>query len=202
MTETPQPEGPAKRRVALTPRLLAAVAAAAVAIAVVAWLVVRGGGTTNNASTTTTTATTTTSSVTPLGPVAATQATLVTFAEALKRPIYWAGPVPGDTYEFTETTAGNIYVRYLPKGVKVGDPRAAFRVVGTYPYANALAALEGIAGKNGLHLPGGGLVVPSAGYPKSVHMAYPGVAYEIEVFDPVPGHARAIALSGQVTPIR
>jgi hypothetical protein len=201
MTETPQPEEPAPRRVALTPRLLAAVAAVAIAVGVVAWLIVRGGGTTKS-PTTTTSAVTTTSSVTPLGPVAATQATLVTFAEALKRPIYWAGPVPGDTYEFTETTAGNIYVRYLPKGVKVGDPRAAFRVVGTYPYANALAALEGIAGKSGQHLPGGGIVVPSAGYPKSVHMAYPGVAYEIEVFDPVPGHARAIALSGQVQPIR
>lgn len=201
MTETPQPEGPAQRRVALTPRLLAAVAVVAIAVAVVAWLIVRGGGTTKS-STTTTSAVTTTSPVTPLGPVAATQATLVTFARALKRPIYWAGPVPGDTYEFTETTAGNIYVRYLPKGVKVGDPRASFRVVGTYPYANALAALEGIAGKSGLRLPGGGILVPSAGYPKSVHMAYPGVAYEIEVFDPVPGHARAIALSGQVKPIR
>ena len=33
-------------------------------------------------------------------------------------------------------------------------------------------------------------------------MAYPGVAYEIEVFDPVPGQARAIAVSGQVQPIR
>ena len=196
MTGTAPPQRPAQR---LTPRRIAAVAVVAVVVAVVVWLIVRGGGTPSSAPTTTAT---TTTSVTPLGPVAATRASLVTFAQALKRPIYWAGPVAGDTYEFTETSAGNIYVRYLPKGVRVGDPRAAFRVVATYPYPNALAALSGLAGTKGIPLKGGGLVLPSAGYAKSVHMAYPGIPYEIEVFDPVPGKARAIALSGQVQPIR
>lgn len=197
VTGTVEPQHPAQR---LTPRRLAAVAVVAVVVGVVVWLLVRGGGTSN--TTPTTTAATTTASVTPLGPVAATQTSLVTFAKALKRPIYWAGPVPGDTYEFTETSAGNIYVRYLPKGVRVGDPRAAFRVVATYPYPGALAALSALAGTKGVPLKGGGLVLPSAGYAKSVHMAYPGVAYEIEVFDPVAGKARAIAVSGQVRPIR
>jgi len=200
MTEPAQPEGQAQRRVPLTPRRLAAVAVAAVAVAVVVWLAVRGGGTSSSPPSPTT-ATSTTSFVTPLGPVAATPSALVTFSKALKRPIYWAGPIPGDTYEFTETRAGNIYVRYLPKGVRVGDPRAAFRVIATYPYPGALAALTALAGKKGQRLPGGGLLLPSAGYPKSVHVAYPGVAYEIEVFDPVPGQAHAIALSGQVKPI-
>ena len=197
MTGTAPFQGQAQR---LTPRLLAAAAVVAVVVAVVVWLIVRGGGSSNN--TPATTATTTTASVTPLGPVAATQSALVTFSKALKRPIYWAGPVPGDTYEFTETTAGNIYVRYLPKGVRVGDPRAAFRVIATYPYPGALAALSALAGTKGVPLQGGGLALPSTGNPKSVHMAYPGVAYEIEVFDPVPGQARAIAVSGQVQPIR
>ena len=177
-------------------------AVVAVVVAVVVWLIVRGGGTSSSTPMTTTATTTATSSVTPLGPVAASRATLVTFAKALKRPIYWAGPVPGDTYEFTETSAGNIYVRYLPKGVRVGDPRAAFRVVATYPYPGALAALSALAGTKGVPLQGGGLALASAGYAKSVHMAYPGVAYEIEVFDPVAGKARAIAVSGQVQPIR
>lgn len=205
MTETEQPTGPAQSRGQLTPRRLAVVAVAAIAIALLVWLIVRGGGgTSSNArtATTATTATSTTLSVTPLGPVAATPAALATFAKALKRPIYWAGPIPGDTYEFTETSTGNIFVRYLPKGVRVGDRRAAFRVIATYPYPGALAGLAAVAGKTGKRLPGGGLMVPSARYPKSVHMAYPGSAYEIEVFDPVPGQARAIALSGQVRPIR
>ena len=66
----------------------------------------------------------------------------------------------------------------------------------------ALAGLTAVAGKTGQRLPGGGLMVPSARYPKSVHLACPDGAYEIEVFDPVPGQARTIALSGQVRPIR
>jgi len=201
MTGIDQPTGPAQWRGQLTPRRLAVVAVAALAVALLVWLIARGGGTSSSANSTTT-ATSTTLSVTPLGPVAATPAALATFAKALKRPIYWAGPIPGDTYEFTETSTGNIFVRYLPKGVRVGDRRAAFRVIATYPYPGALAGLAAVAGTTGRRLPGGGLMVPSARYPKSVHMAYPGSAYEIEVFDPVPGQATAIALSGQVRPIR
>jgi len=198
MTGTAQPERPAPR---LTlGRLVVVAVVAAIAVAAVVWLVARGGGSTPSGTPTTTASTTT--SVTPLGPVAATQATLVTFSQALRRPIYWAGPLPGYTYEFTETSAGNIFVRYLPNGVHVGDKRAAFRVVATYPYPGALAALAALAGTKGEKLSGGGLVVPSAGYPKSVHIAYPGVPYEIEVYDPVAGKARGIALSGQVRPIR
>lgn len=204
MTETEQPTGPSQPRGQLTPRRLAVVAVAAIAVALLVWLIVRGGGGTSSSASSTpaaTTATSTTLSVTPLGPVAVTPATLATFSKALKRPIYWMGPIPGDTYEFTETSTGNIFVRYLPKGVRVGDPRAAFRVIATYPYPGALAGLTAVAGKTGRRLPGGGLMVSSARYPKSVHLAYPGGAYEIEVFDPVPGQARAIALSGQVRPI-
>jgi hypothetical protein len=198
MPGTAQPKGPAQLRGRLTPRRLTAVAVAAIAVTVLVWLVARGGGT----STATPTTTSTTSSVTPLGPVAATPSTLATFAAALKRPIYWAGPIPGARYEFTETSAGNIYVRYLPKGVRVGDKRAAFRVIATYPYPGALAALAALAGTKGERLTGGGLAVPTADDAKSVHVAYPGVPYEIEVFDPVPGHALAIARSGEVRPIR
>jgi hypothetical protein len=201
MTETAQPDELSQQQHALlTPRRLAAAIGVAIAVALLVWLVARGGGSTTSARTTT--ATTTTRSVTPLGPVAATPATLATFAKALKRPIYWAGPLPGDTYEFTETSDGNIYVRYLPKGVRVGDPRAAFRVIATYPYPDALARLRTLAGSTGVPVSGGGLLVPSARYPKSVHMAYPGSAFEIEVFDPVGGLARTIALSGRIRPIR
>ena len=140
--------------------------------------------------------------MTPLGPVEATPATLLTYVKALGRPIYWAGLIPGYTYEFTETSTGNIFVRYLPKGVRVGDRRAAFRVIGTYPYAGALKALQAVPNGTREQLSGGGLVVTSAGQPKSVHIAYPGIDYQVEVYDPVPGRARTLALSGQVRPVR
>jgi hypothetical protein len=168
----------------------------AAAAGVGVWLLVRDS--TPSAST----ATTTTSSVAPLGPIAATPATLATYAKALGRPIYWAGPVPGYTYEFTETSAGNVFVRYLPKGVRVGDKRDTFRVIGTYPYIGALKALQAVGKRTVEKLSGGGVLVKSAGHPKSVHIAYPGLDYEIEVYDPRPGRARILVLSGKITPVR
>ena len=160
------------------------------------WLLIR------DSTPSTSTATTATISVAPLGPVAATPATLATYVKALGRPIYWAGPKPGYTYEFTETSTGNVFVRYLPKGVRIGDKRAAFLVVGTYPYAGALNALQAVGKRTVEKLSGGGVLVKSAGHPKSVHIAYPGLDYEIEVYDPQPGRARTLVLSGRITALR
>ena len=38
-------------------------------------------------------------------------------------------------------------------------------------------------------------------YPKSIHLAYPGSDYQVEVFDPSAAAARALVSSGQVEPI-
>ena len=195
MAGIPPHAGRGQRGARVTPRRLAALGVVLVAVAALAvggWLLTR------DSSKSTTTAT---RSVTPLGPVASTPATLLTFAKALGRPIYWAGPQPGATYEFTETRVGNVYVRYLAQGVQVGDRRPAFPVVGTYPSVGALAALEAVAGGKRTNLKGGGIVVSTAADPKSVHIAYPGIDYQIEVYDPVAGQALAIALSGRVRPV-
>jgi hypothetical protein len=61
---------------------------------------------------------------------------------------------------------------------------------------------EVIAAARGVGVPGGGLAVISAGHPENVHIAYRGVDYQVEVYDPVPSRARALALSGDVKPIR
>ena len=73
--------------------------------------------------------------------------------------------------------------------------------VATYPVPRAFAALRRSAARNPngtIRLSGGGLAVVDAGYPKSIHVAYPGVPYQVEVFDPSPARARAIVSSGQV----
>jgi hypothetical protein len=150
---------------------------------------------------TTATTTTTAAKVTPIGPVAMSAATLLAFAQGLGRPIYWIGPATGFTYELTRTSSGNVFVRYLPRSVQVGDKRAAFTTVGTYPYPNALAALKAVPHATTTKLAGGGVLVSTAADPRSVHLAYPGVDYQIEVYDPVAGRARVIALSGRVRPV-
>lgn len=135
------------------------------------------------------------------GPVATTIAGLERLAETIGHPIYWAGPRKGYTYELTRRSDGAIFVRYLPAGVRVGDPRGDFLIIATYPFPNALAALQRVANGKGIEIPGGGLALVHQGYAKSVHLAYPGVDYQVEVYDPSPRIARRVAVSGRVRPV-
>jgi hypothetical protein len=126
---------------------------------------------------------------------------LAALPSTVHHPVYWIGPQPGDTYELTLTTAGLIYIRYLPPGVAVGT-RRAYLTVGTYPVKDAQNAVRAIAKR--LHvspvaLRGGGLAVQDTKHPSSVYVAYPGSDYEVEVFDPSPARARQVALSGYVS---
>ncbi len=173
----------------------------AIALLVVVLPVVAGCGGGGKSSPTATTSTTA-AAVTPIGPVGMSSATLLAFAQGLGRPVYWLGPSAGFTYELTRTSSGNVFVRYLPRGVRIGDKRAAFTVVGTYPYPGALAALKAVPNAKKTNLTGGGVLVSTTADPLSVHLAYPGVDYQIEVYDPVAGRARTIALSGRVRPVR
>src|SRR5579871_2816094 len=63
---------------------------------------------------------------TGIGPVALSSEQLRAKAMALATPIYWAGPVFSDRYEFTRLRSDQVYVRYLPWGVRSGAPGARF----------------------------------------------------------------------------
>jgi hypothetical protein len=103
-------------------------------------------------------------------------------------------------YELTRTTAGKVYVRYLPFGVKAGAPKADYLTVATYPFAAAYEALQKVAGGQEKTVPGGGIALVDAGHPQSVHIAFPGVDYQLEVYHPSPQRALTDALSGDVQP--
>jgi hypothetical protein len=140
----------------------------------------------------------------PAGASSASEAELREFAGSTPHPVYWAGPRAGQTYEFTRTNDGRVYVRYLPEGVQLGDPRPQFLTVGTYPRANAFTELKRAARAEGavsLKLPNGGMAVLSQGS-SSVYFGYPGARYQVEVYTPSPGSARKLVLSGQVVPVR
>jgi hypothetical protein len=139
------------------------------------------------------------------GATATSESDLRSFAESASHPVYWAGSKDGFTYELTRTTDGRVYVRYLPQGTGVGDPRARFLTVGTYPRAGAFAELKRAARADGavsLKLERGGLAVFSGSRPTSVYFGYPDARYQVEVYHPSPTEARRLALSGQVVPVR
>ena len=138
---------------------------------------------------------------TAIGPLFMSADQLRSESKSLGTPIYWAGPEKGVHYEFSRTTLGYLFVRYVPKGKPVGAQPGGFLTVGTYPHSEAFQAVKQEAGGHSLHGPHGSVVYPR---PKgtSVLLAFPRGEYEIEVFDPIGAVAKAIATSGQVRTVR
>ena len=173
-----------------------AVVAVAVLVAVGVWLVVRNNDNGGNSGAVATGPS--------IGPVAASQDRLRQLADQEGHDIYWVGPEDNTTYELTRTSAGRIFVRYLPKGVPVGVDKADYTIVGTYPVPNATSVLQGLAeksGENKLSVPNGGIAVYSSSQPTNVYVAYPGSNLQIEVFDPSAERAQRLVTSGQVEPV-
>lgn len=135
-------------------------------------------------------------------PRAATTAELSSLARRLGHPIYWAGPKRGFTYELSTTSTGRVFIRYLPSGVKVGDPRARYVTVATYPFPGAFPAVARTAsGAATIKLARGGIGVVDRAYPKSIHLAYPGSNYQVEVYDPSPSAGRKLVAAGAIAPV-
>jgi hypothetical protein len=125
-------------------------------------------------------------------------------AKTVDHPVYWAGERPGKRYELTITDNGNIFVRYLDADTPVGSRSVASLTIGTYPVAEAYAATKSVASNPGAKTgktPDGGFVVTNSNNPQSVYIAYPDGDHQIEVFDPNPKTAFALAESGAIVPI-
>jgi hypothetical protein len=163
----------------------------AIVVGVIVWLIVKGGDDNKD-----------TSASPPAS--AATVGTLRTLRGQLGHDVYWAGKRPRFTFELTQLN-GNTFIRYLPSGIAVGDPRPNYLTIGTYPKAHSSALLERQARRRGNQsrpVAGGGLAVWRDARPQSVYVAYPGSDVWIEVYDPSAARARRLATSGAVTPIR
>jgi len=135
-------------------------------------------------------------------PKAATMADLESLAHRLGHPVYWAGPKPGYTYELSTTSNGRVFIRYLQAGVKAGDSRASYLTVATYPFPGAFAAVaKSAGGADAIKLARGGIAVVDPTYANSIHLAYPGSDYQVEVYDPSPGAGRRLVVSGAIAPV-
>jgi hypothetical protein len=52
-----------------------------------------------------------------------------------------------------------------------------------------------------IRVPGGGIGVPAKGHPQSVHVGFPGVDYQLEVFEPMSGAAAREVKSGRIVAV-
>ena len=134
---------------------------------------------------------------TPIGPVVLSEQSLRKLAAGTAQPVFWAGSRAGYHYQLTKTDKGYIYVSYLGK-----HGRDAELTVATYPYLAGLKALQLVRGVQLLQLPegAGGFVDPRDA--SHVHLAYPDMNYQIEIYGASPARVLQLARSGAVRQIR
>ena len=124
---------------------------------------------------------------------------------AVGHDVYGVAAPAGTRPEVTRGSDGEVWVRYLSGGAKLGDPRADYLTVGTYPRTDALAAAKAAAEgeqTRSAELPDGGIMLWSLDRPESVYAAGPGSDLLVEVYSPDPARARALVLDGAVAPLR
>jgi hypothetical protein len=141
-----------------------------------------------------------------VGPESATQAEISDVAAKNNQPIYWAGDQPNTSdVELTQTADGNVYVRYLTGNASIGTPKPSYLTIGTYPFQNALHAIDVISKEPGattFDVPNQGTAVQNTSSPTSVYVAYPDEkGFEIEVYDPDPAKALDLVKSGDIQPV-
>jgi hypothetical protein len=121
-------------------------------------------------------------------------------ATSVGHPVFWLGQVDGDTNELTRKSDGSIIIRYLPPGVGIGA-QGQYWSVATYPFPGAYAGIQRAlkaGGATQIKLAHGGLAEYLNTNPNNVHAAYPGYAYQVEVFAPG-GQAVALVQQGKLT---
>jgi len=118
---------------------------------------------------------------------------------------FWAGPMLRGKYTITNTEVGINLVRYLPKGLGLADPVFTYRVIATYKLDNAYNLLVAAGESESAVIiinQDGTVVYYEKARPKNVFMAFKGVDYQVEIFDPTPGVALKLASTpGAIVPL-
>ena len=117
-------------------------------------------------------------------------------------PVYWAGKQSAGLYELTQGS-GRDWIRYLPAGVKTAPAGVAYRTIGTYALADAFASTTTAAAAADVTKVAvkGGVAFYAKTRPTNVYLAYRGVDYQIEVYDPDAAAARKLVASGKIVPV-
>ncbi len=138
-------------------------------------------------------------------PALLTGKVLAAVTAAAGHDVYGVAAPAGSRPEVTRGSDGEVWVRYLSGDAKLGDARADYLTIGTYPRADALAAAKAAAEgdqQRSAELPDGGVMLWSVERPESVYAASPGSDLLVEVYSPDPEAARDLVSGGAVAPLR
>lgn len=109
---------------------------------------------------------------------------------------YWAGPVADATYSINTSNSGQVFVRYVLKDQNCDSNSNEFRVIATYALAGAFDSTKAAGSQsNGVSLGNsdGSVVYFNKDVPTNVYLAFPSLDYQIEIYDPDPKEAVAMA---------
>jgi hypothetical protein len=118
--------------------------------------------------------------------------------------VYWVGPQDGTNVELTKQPEGGVRIRYPDDDLAAAQGSTETLTIGSYPRADANAELDDFAARPDVVVrrsPDGRRVVLSRQRPTSVYFASPDNGVEVEVYDPSPQRAVAVALSDEVLPM-
>ena len=130
------------------------------------------------------------------GQTALTEEQLKAEVRKIGGSIFWAGAMPGAKYTFNHNAPGQDYIRYLPNGQGLADTAQNYRVIATYKVTTAydtLVAASKLKTGVGLTNPDGSIAYYIKATPTHVYMAFKGLGYQIEIFDPTPGASLKLA---------
>lgn len=128
-----------------------------------------------------------------------TESELRSAAAKLPFAVYWAGPDPAAELELVQSPTG-VLIRY----VKSDREEVEELAIGSYPVPNPDGVLGEFASRPSSSVadgPGGREVVFNADQPTSVYFADQVGGVQVEVYDPLPSRALALARSARVRPL-
>lgn len=140
------------------------------------------------------------------GKVALTEGELRTLILDEGVTAYWVGPIANCMYSLEINSNHQVLVRYLPDGKGVDDTQPNYRVIATYPQADAFTVTKtagnqanAISFVNG----DGAQIYYNKALAKNVYLAYQTADYEVEIYDPIEGASLSLATaSGKVVKIQ
>ncbi len=148
----------------------------------------------------------TNAAATPAGTVSANSAGQTALTEAQLKvevgkiggSIFWAGAMTGAKYAFNHNAPGQDFIRYLPNGQGLADIEQNYRIIATYKEVGAhdtLLAASKVKTDLSVSLinPDGSVIYYAKTTPTHVYLAFKGVDYQIEIFDPKLGAALKLA---------
>jgi hypothetical protein len=121
------------------------------------------------------------------GEVALSEAELAKLISDAQVSAYWIGPEANAKYALTITADNQVFVKYLPNGDGLGDLAPKYKVIATYPEAAAYDITRA-AGTQATAVAfinaDGAAIYYSKDRDTNVYVAYSGIPFEIEIFDP------------------